>query len=90
LVDDVFDSGRSIEAIFETLNRKSRRNTPKDIKVATPWYKPNNNATDRVPDYYLNETDDWLVFPHELDGLTEDEIFANKPGVKEILESQLK
>jgi len=90
LVDDVFDSGRSIEAIFETLHLKSRRNTPKDIRVATPWYKPNNNATDRVPDYYLYETDDWLVFPHELDGLTEEEIFENKPGVKEILEGQLK
>ncbi len=89
LVDDVFDSGNSVDAIFETLNRRSRRNTPKDIRVATPWYKPNNNKTERVPDYYLYETDDWLVFPHELDGLTEEEIFANKPGVKEILAGQL-
>lgn len=90
LVDDVFDSGSSIEAIFKTLKKKSRRNTPKDIRVATPWYKPNNNKTERVPDYYLYETDDWLVFPHELDGLSEEEIFANKPGVKEILQAQLK
>ena len=63
---------------------------PKDIRVATPWYKPHNNTTDRVPDYFLHETDDWLVFPHELDGLSEDEIFANKPGVKEILSGYLK
>lgn len=90
LVDDVFDSGNSIEAIFKTLDRKSRRNMPKDIRVATPWYKPHNNTTDRVPDYFLHETDDWLVFPHELDGLSEDEIFANKPGVKEILAGYLK
>ena len=85
LVDDVFDSGRSIQAIFERLNKKSRRNTPKDIRIATPWYKPNNNKTRLVPDYYLHESDDWLVFPHELEGLTEDEIFNNKPGVKELL-----
>jgi len=34
--------------------------------------------TDRVPDYYLHETDKWLVFPHELDGLNEAEVRANK------------
>lgn len=85
LVDDVFDSGRSIQAIFERLRKKSRRNTPKDIRIATPWFKPNNNKTKLVPEYYLHETDEWLVFPHELEGLTEDEIFNNKPGVKEIL-----
>ncbi|GAA0401342.1 phosphoribosyltransferase family protein [Cocleimonas flava] len=85
LVDDVFDSGSSIQAIVDTLDKKSRRNTPKDIRIATPWYKPNNNKTDRVPDYFLYETEEWLVFPHELQGLTEEEIFENKPGVKEIL-----
>lgn len=85
LVDDVFDSGSSIRAIFERIAKKSRRNAPKDIRVATPWYKPNNNKTQRVPDYYLHETDAWLVFPHELEGLTEEEIFDNKPGLKEIL-----
>ena len=85
LVDDVYDSGSSIQAIVDTLHKKSRRNTPKDIRIATPWYKPNNNKTDRVPDYYMHEADEWLVFPHELQGLTEEEIFENKPGVKEIL-----
>lgn len=85
LVDDVFDSGSSIQAILDTLDKKSRRNTPKDIRIATPWFKPNNNKTQRIPDYYIHETDKWLVFPHELQGLTEDEIFDNKPGVKELL-----
>jgi len=89
LVDDVFDSGSSIQAIVDTLHKKSRRNTPKDIRIATPWYKPDNNKTDRVPDYYLHETDEWLVFPHELQGLTEEEIFENKPGVKEILANRV-
>lgn len=88
LVDDVFDSGSSIQAIVDTFHKKSRRNTPKDIRIATPWYKPNNNKTDRVPDYYLHETDEWLVFPHELQGLTEEEIFENKSGVKELLSNR--
>ena len=85
LVDDVYDSGRSIQAVIKTLKIKSRRNTPDDIRIATPWFKPNNNQTDYEPDYYLHSTDDWLVFPHELEGLTEEEIFENKPGVREIL-----
>ena len=45
------------------------------------WFKPANNRTDLVPDYYVHETDRWLVFPHELDGLTRDEIVANKLGM---------
>lgn len=78
LVDDVFDSGRSVKAIFEKLKKKCRRNMPNDLKVATPWYKPSKNVTDITPDYWVNETDAWLVFPHELVGLTPEEIRNNK------------
>ena len=85
LVDDVFDSGRSIKAILDTLNEKSRKNIPHDVRVAMPWYKPKRNIIDMVPDYYIHETDDWLVFPHEMDGLTEEEIFTNKKNMEEIL-----
>ena len=85
IVDDVFDSGRSIRAILDTLKEKSRKNIPHDIRMAMPWYKPLRNIIDTVPDYYIHETDDWLVFPHEMDGLTEKEIFENKKNLKEIL-----
>ena len=47
--------------------------------------KPNKNKTNRVPDYYLHETDKWLVFPHELDGLTLDEIKDHKHEIKDLL-----
>jgi hypoxanthine phosphoribosyltransferase len=85
LVDDVFDSGKSIQAIIDTLNIKSRKNTPKDIRVAVPWYKPDNNKTKMKPDYFIHKTNDWLIFPHEMEGLEKEEIFTNKPGLKEIL-----
>ena len=85
IVDDVFDSGRSIKAILDTLKEKSRKNIPHDIRMAMPWYKPERNIIDVEPDYFVHETDDWLVFPHEMDGLTEEEIFENKKGMKEIL-----
>ncbi len=81
LVDDVFDSGRSIRAIFERLELKTRRNMPSEIKTAMPWYKPTKNVTEIAPDYYLHETDKWLVFPHELKGLTKAEIYEYKPEI---------
>ena len=82
IVDDVFDSGSSIKAVIEALQKRMRRNLPDDIRVATPWFKPKKNVTSIVPDYFIHETDQWLIFPHELDGLTRKEIFANKPGMK--------
>ena len=85
IVDDVFDSGRSIKAILDTLNEKARKNIPHDIKMAMPWYKPERNIIGIEPDYFIHKTDDWLVFPHEMDGLTEEEIFENKEGMKDIL-----
>ena len=85
LVDDVFDSGRSVQAIFDTLRGKCRRNMPQNMKVATPWYKPEKNVTDLAPDYYLHETDAWLVFPHELAGLTQREIIDNKGELAQTL-----
>lgn len=81
IVDDVFDTGLSIDAIIRHLHDKARRNTPADIRVATPWYKPDNNQTERVPDYYLHESADWLVFPHEVEGLSREEVEKNKPDL---------
>ena len=79
LVDDVFDSGRSIEAVLETLHKRCRRNLPEQIRTATVYYKPGRNRSKLKPDYCVHETEDWLVFPHELKGLTREEILANKP-----------
>ena len=81
IVDDVFDSGRSIQAVIEKLRIESRRNTPETIKVATVYYKPAKRKVEFVPDYYIHKTDKWLVFPHELDGLTNADIAAHKPLV---------
>ena len=86
IVDDVFDTGSSIKAILEALRAKMRRNMPKDIRIATAWFKPKYNLTDIVPDYCIHETDQWLVFPHELEGLTREEIFNHKQGIKKLFE----
>ena len=84
IVDDVYDTGLSIKAVIENLQERARRNTPNDIRVATAYFKPGKNRTDRVPDYFIHETDKWLVFPHELNGLSREELLKNKPGIESI------
>ncbi len=89
LVDDVFDSGRSIIAILNELRGKTRRNMPDTVKIACPWYKPTKNITDITPDYYLHETDRWLVFPHELVGLSSEDIRKGKPYLSDDIKADL-
>jgi hypoxanthine phosphoribosyltransferase len=79
LIDDVFDSGRSLEAVIAELRRRCRRNLPEQIRIATVYYKPARNRSSLTPDFYVRATDQWLVFPHEVHGLTREEILANKP-----------
>ncbi len=79
LVDDVFDSGRSIEAVVSELKHRCRRNWPERFRIATVYYKPTRNRSTLAPDYYVRDTDKWLVFPHELVGLTREEILQHKP-----------
>ncbi len=89
IVDDVFDTGLTIQAVIKYLKDKARLNTPHDIRVAVPYYKPSRNKTDRVPDYYLHETDQWLKYPHSLEGLSHAELAEHRPRLFEIIKDQL-
>jgi len=89
LVDDVYDTGRSIEAIIQELKRKTRLNMPEDVRVAVPYFKPSRNQTNRVPDYYLHETDAWLKYPHSLEGLSAEDIAVQRPRLYEIIKDFL-
>jgi hypoxanthine phosphoribosyltransferase len=84
IVDDVFDTGLSIKAILDSLKKKARLNMPSDIRIATPWFKPENNKTTLIPHYFLHKSDKWLVFPHEAHGLSRQELIDNKPGIAEL------
>jgi uncharacterized protein len=86
LVDDVFDSGRSLEAVMGELQRRCRRNLPGQIRIATVYYKPKRNRSTLLPDYYVRSEEHWLVFPHELRGLTREEILEHKPVGADFLE----
>jgi uncharacterized protein len=85
IVDDVFDTGNTIVAVIEEIRKRARGNTPEDIRVAVPWYKPSRNETDIKPHYYLKETAEWLVFPHELDALTPEEMQVSRPQLHAII-----
>lgn len=89
IVDDVFDTGLTIAAVIAHLGEKARLNTPQDIRVAVPYYKPSRNKTDRVPDYYLHQTDQWLKYPHSLEGLTLEEVKTNRPELYKIIQGEL-
>ncbi|MEM7349266.1 MAG: phosphoribosyltransferase family protein [Acidobacteriota bacterium] len=87
IVDDIYGSGRTIEAVIEKVSKRTKRNMPRDVRIAVPWYKPDHNRTERVPDFYLHATDKWLVLPYELKGLSRDEIAQHKPFLRPILDS---
>ena len=89
LVDDVFDTGRSIEAIIAELQKQTRLNMPTDVRVAVPYYKPSRNLTHREPDYYLHETEAWLKYPHSLEGLSNQEIAEQRPHLFNIIKDLL-
>lgn len=89
IVDDVFDTGHTIAAIIRELKAKMRRNTPNDVRIAVPYYKPTRNQTELVPHYYLHETEEWLKYPHSLEGLTRAEIAEHRPDIYEIIKDRL-
>jgi hypothetical protein len=85
LVDDVHDTGLSLEQVVTDLQRACGAQAP-EIRIATPYFKPGNNRTGKEPDYFLHQTDDWLVFPHELDGLDIEELRSHKPELAGLMD----
>jgi hypothetical protein len=82
VIDDVFDTGNTARAVLEKLAPFGAR-----VRLATVYWKPNQNKTDLKPDFYVRETDDWIVFPHELDGLTPDEVKLKDPAIYALLDT---
>jgi hypoxanthine phosphoribosyltransferase len=82
IVDDVHDTGLSMEQVLKELQGHFGASAP-TIKLAMPYFKPGHNLTRREPDFYLHTTDAWLVFPHELQGLSDAEIMG-KHGLQDL------
>jgi hypothetical protein len=84
IVDDVYSTGSSVNAVVNQLARKTRRNLPHDIRIGSVWYRP-SEKTLRIPDYYVHETNDWLVLPYELSGFSVTELQENRPEMADLL-----
>jgi hypoxanthine phosphoribosyltransferase len=76
VVDDIFDSGDTVAAVKDAFSP-----FVSDLKFATLYYKPLRNKWPFGPDWWLRETDAWLVFPHELMGLTPEEVRRKDPEI---------
>jgi len=66
VVDDIYDTGNTLKKVRELLLRRTQ-----NIRIATLYLKKGH---DKGPDYYIREVKNWLVFPHELLGLSPAEI----------------
>jgi hypoxanthine phosphoribosyltransferase len=58
VVDDVSDTGRSLQVAKDHLLRKGA----KEVRFATLHFKPHSVFK---PDFYIDETDRWIVYPWE-------------------------
>jgi hypothetical protein len=85
IVDDIFDTGKSAEAVKDTL---AKVQFSFQTRIATVYYKPNKNLTKITPDYYLKIVDEWIVFPHELEDLSKEELKQKGFGIFNILEGE--
>ena len=58
IVDEVWDSGRTIEAVTRRVREAGGIPT-----TAVLHYKPGRSEVDARPDHYVVETDGWVVYP---------------------------
>jgi hypoxanthine phosphoribosyltransferase len=75
VIDDVFDRGRTLEAVYENLELRLKVFKTK-IYTGALYYKQENSQVSLIPDFHFKNfgKDEWLVFPHELCGLNEEEL----------------
>lgn len=85
IVDDVLDEGRTMEFLIEEIKNRARANSPREIKVAVVHYKPNRNKSNVKPDYFIHEDNSWVVFPHEIEGLSDEEMLMKNPEIARIV-----
>ena len=81
VVDDVFDTGKTAAAVKARIDA-----TGAEMKMACVYWKPQKNLTGMKPDYFVKDVGlDWIVFPHEIEGLTKDEIAIKDPILASLL-----
>ena len=81
VVDDVFDTGKTAKAVKEQIGA-----TGAEMRLACVYWKPGKNTTDLKPDYFYRDVgNEWIVFPHEIEGLPKEEIAVKDPLLASLL-----
>ena len=81
VIDDVFDTGKTAAAVKARVEA-----TGAEFRIACTYFKPLKNTTSITPDYFTKDvTSDWIVFPHEIDGLSPDEIKTKSPLLAQLM-----
>lgn len=86
IVDDVYSTGRNVQAVIERLRKVCKRNMPGQVRVAAIYHREADSDRPVALDYYLETTSDWLVLPYELTGISRDEMQAYKPWILPLLD----
>ena len=82
VVDDVFDTGKTAAAVKERLDAVGA-----EMRLACVYWKPGKNETELKPDYFVQDVGSrWIVFPHEIGGLTRAEIMEKDPVLARLLD----
>lgn len=87
IVDDAFSTGLNVDALLQRLRKHLKRNMPEDTRIAALYERPSANRTGLHPDFSLHQTEDWLVFPYEMTGLSRQALISNKPFLGPILDT---
>lgn len=86
VIDDVFDTGKTAAAVKRRFDAIGA-----EMRLACVYFKPEKNRTNLAPDYFVRDVgSDWLVFPHEIDGLTCAEIAEKDEFLAGLLSSAKK
>jgi hypoxanthine phosphoribosyltransferase len=79
IVDDIYDTGSTMKAMRQHLIKKVE-----SLKIAAIYYK-SPSTTAIAPDFYVRKTRSWIVFPHELIGLSASDIRRKGAHINRLL-----
>ena len=85
VVDDVFDTGKTAAAVKARIDSVGA-----EMRMACVYWKPEKNKTTLKPDYFVRDVGlDWIVFPHEIEGLTDAEIVEKDPVLAKLVKEAM-
>lgn len=73
IIDDIYDSGETIEAVLQAIKAAARANTPDTIGIACAYNKLRRRRVNHQVNVVENKKDVWINFPHEVSDLLQED-----------------